>query len=173
MIQKDHTYAFESTQGEGMREAFVGMTERLKEAIGVTTDREVAEALGLSEKAFASRKRRGSFPETELYALVARRPELPIDTAYVLTGEKLPRHAAARANALALRAGLTQSVSLDQFVSHLIRADAARNGERRERYQLLLDLAEHLDDRRFDLLLTLASELRMALVADKTGVLVP
>ncbi|MDR0480776.1 MAG: helix-turn-helix domain containing protein [Gallionellaceae bacterium] len=59
---------------------------RLKVAIGASKDKEVAEALGLEEKAFNARKRRGSFPEKELYTLAAKRPELGIDTDYVLTG---------------------------------------------------------------------------------------
>ena len=59
---------------------------RLKQQLKVTEDRHVAAALGMNGKAFTARKRRNSFPETELYALVAKRPDLHLDVHYVLTG---------------------------------------------------------------------------------------
>lgn len=59
---------------------------RLKKALGVSKDIEIAEQLGLSKTAFAERKRRGAFPDRELRALVLKRPELRIDADYVLTG---------------------------------------------------------------------------------------
>lgn len=64
------------------------MLLRLKEQMGVQSDKEIAEALGMDASAFNKRKRRGSFPEDKLLALVARRPELRIDTVYVLTGQR-------------------------------------------------------------------------------------
>lgn len=67
--------------------SFDDATLRLKQALGVTKDKEVAEHLGLSPVAWAGRKRRVLFPETELYALVAKRPDLRIDVHYVLTGQ--------------------------------------------------------------------------------------
>lgn len=59
---------------------------RLKHALRVSKDQEVAQALELSKTAFSERKKRGAFPEKELRALAARRPELGIDVNYVLTG---------------------------------------------------------------------------------------
>lgn len=59
---------------------------RLKQALGMTQDREVAAALGLSPTAWVGRKRRGTFPGTEVYALAAKRPELGLDVSYVLSG---------------------------------------------------------------------------------------
>lgn len=59
---------------------------RLKQQLQVKTDKEVAEALGLSAVAWVGRKKRDNFPEVELYALAAKRPELQIDVEYVLTG---------------------------------------------------------------------------------------
>lgn len=59
---------------------------RLKQQVGEESDKAIGEVLGLSPPAFAGRKRRGSFPEDKLYALCAKRPELLIDAAYVLTG---------------------------------------------------------------------------------------
>lgn len=66
---------------------------RLKEQLGVSTDKEVAAILGLSPTAFNDRKKRGAFPEDKLLALVAIRPELNLDVAYILTGERAVVHA--------------------------------------------------------------------------------
>lgn len=60
---------------------------RLKEHLGLETDKEVAELLGMTVKAFTARKARDSFPEEKLRALAQRRPDLPIDVDYVLNGE--------------------------------------------------------------------------------------
>lgn len=60
---------------------------RLKERLGVASDKAAADALGLSDKALNARKRRGVFPADKLYALAAKRPELDLDVMYVLTGE--------------------------------------------------------------------------------------
>jgi len=59
---------------------------RLKERLGVQTDKEVAEALGLSIKAFTARKMRGSFPKDKLITLKVSRPDLGLDIDYVLLG---------------------------------------------------------------------------------------
>ncbi|MDR0673321.1 MAG: helix-turn-helix domain containing protein [Zoogloeaceae bacterium] len=65
---------------------FSDSAARLKYALRVSKDGEVAAALGLSKTAFAERKRRGAFPEKELHALAARRPDLALDVGYVLNG---------------------------------------------------------------------------------------
>ena len=75
---------------------FLHIVNRLKTVLGLTKDKEVAEALGLKETAFNVRKSRNSFPEKELRALAQRRPELGIDVDYVLTGQTT-RAAAAQA----------------------------------------------------------------------------
>jgi hypothetical protein len=62
---------------------------RLKTVLGVTSDQEVAGLLGLTKAAFSDRKKRDSFPEDKLLALVAREPKRGIDAHYVLTGEHL------------------------------------------------------------------------------------
>ncbi len=67
---------------------------RLKNQLRVATDKEVAELLGLGEKALNARKKRDSFPEDKLFAFAAKHPELQIDTAYVLTGTPAAAHAA-------------------------------------------------------------------------------
>ena len=61
-------------------------TLRLKQQLKVTEDKQAAQALGLAANAWGMRKRRNAFPEKELYALAAKRPELGIDVDYVLTG---------------------------------------------------------------------------------------
>lgn len=62
---------------------------RLKHALRVSKDQEVAAFLGMGKTAFAERKKRNSFPERELLALAKQRPELGIDPHYVLTGQKM------------------------------------------------------------------------------------
>ena len=62
------------------------MLLRLKEQLGIPTDKEVAELLGLSDKAFNARKRRDAFPDDKLLALMAKQPELKIDYDYIVTG---------------------------------------------------------------------------------------
>jgi hypothetical protein len=61
---------------------------RLKQCLNVTTDKDVAEVLGMSKSALAERKRREAFPERVVRALAQERPELGIDVLYVLTGER-------------------------------------------------------------------------------------
>lgn len=59
---------------------------RLKEQLGVATDKEAADFLGLSDKALNARKRRDSFPTKEVFALAAQRPELGLDPDWIVTG---------------------------------------------------------------------------------------
>lgn len=56
---------------------------RLKGALALQTDKEVAAALGMEPSAFNKRKARGSFPEAEVRALAAERH---FDADYVITG---------------------------------------------------------------------------------------
>ncbi len=59
---------------------------RLKEALGVTEDQDVANALGLSKAALSDRKKRGAFPDDKLLALIAKRPDLKLDFDYITLG---------------------------------------------------------------------------------------
>lgn len=59
---------------------------RLKEALAVTKDQDVADALGLSKAAFSDRKKRGAFPDDKLLALSAKRPDLGLDYGYITSG---------------------------------------------------------------------------------------
>jgi len=65
---------------------FSDSLDRLKHYLRVSKDQEVASALGLSKTAFSERKKRGSFPIKEVFALAARCPELGIDPDWVVTG---------------------------------------------------------------------------------------
>jgi hypothetical protein len=56
---------------------------RLKGALGMQADKDVAAALGMEASAFNQRKRRGSFPEKEVRALADK---LHFDADYVITG---------------------------------------------------------------------------------------
>lgn len=59
---------------------------RAKQALKVSTDKEVSELLGMSKTAMAERKRRGAFPEDKLRLLAVEQPELNLDVDYILTG---------------------------------------------------------------------------------------
>lgn len=61
---------------------------RLKQCLGVTTDKEAAAAIGLSKSALAERKRRDAFPEKNVRDAALAHPDLGIDVIYVLTGER-------------------------------------------------------------------------------------
>lgn len=61
---------------------------RLKNELKIQDDKDIAEILGLGVKAFSARKSRGSFPEKELFALKAKRPELNLDMDYILLGTR-------------------------------------------------------------------------------------
>lgn len=65
---------------------FDEVTLRLKQQLGVTQDKEVAAYLRIRSSAFAARKRRGSVPEKEIFALAGRRPDLDLDLDYVMNG---------------------------------------------------------------------------------------
>lgn len=60
---------------------------RLKHALRVSKDQEVAALLGMKKTTFAERKRRGVFPDREVMALSMSRPELELDVEFIFTGE--------------------------------------------------------------------------------------
>lgn len=67
---------------------FLSILLRLKESLNLQSDKDVAKALGLSDKAFNARKRREKFPEDKLLALAQTRQDLALDVGYILTGVK-------------------------------------------------------------------------------------
>jgi hypothetical protein len=65
---------------------FEEVTLRLKQQLKMSEDKQVAGLLGFKPSAWALRKKRGSFPEKELWALVAQQPDLKLDVGYILNG---------------------------------------------------------------------------------------
>lgn len=61
---------------------------RLKNELKISTDKEIAAILDMKPTAFAERKKTESFPEKELFALKAKRPELNLDIDYILVGSR-------------------------------------------------------------------------------------
>lgn len=59
---------------------------RLKKATDISEDQGIAALLGLTKSAFSERKKRGSFPVKEVFALAAQRPELGLDPDLIVTG---------------------------------------------------------------------------------------
>lgn len=68
--------------------SFADKLLRLKNELKIQDDKDIAEILGLGVKAFSARKVRDSFPEKELFALKAKRPELNLDIDYILLGTR-------------------------------------------------------------------------------------
>jgi hypothetical protein len=141
--------------------SFVHVLLRLKEQLGVETDRDAATALGMTDKAFNARKLRGSFPEDKLFALAAKRPELGIDAQYVLTGHRTPGSAGAKAAELARLASELEAATPDlQGRLAALAAQAIRQKtveERRaEQYDRLRLYCNAMDDERYELVHKLA-----------------
>lgn len=62
---------------------------RLKNELKIEKDKEIAEILGIKPTTFNSQKKAGrDFPEKELFALKAKRPELNLDIDYILLGTR-------------------------------------------------------------------------------------
>lgn len=65
--------------------SFDAVQRRLKEALGVSTDAAVAEALGMGATAYGNRKRAGSVPYQQIVQLAAQRN---LDLSWLLIGPK-------------------------------------------------------------------------------------
>ena len=134
---------------------FEEATLRLKQQLKVTEDKAVAGALGMTGNAWTMRKRRRNFPETELYALAAKRPDLGLDVHYVLTG--LPESAQNRLDAMQQRIEAASDAGLE-FQS--IRAYAhERSGATPARIQQMHEMLATLHPTDFDALFTLTLSL--------------
>lgn len=77
---------------------------RLKQQLKVTEDKQAAVMLGLTSKAWGARKRRESFPITEVFALAQQQPELGLDPDWIVTGSSPRMEAANNSEASLLRA---------------------------------------------------------------------
>lgn len=137
--------------------SFVDVLARLKEAAKVKRDHEAAELLGLSGAALHARKKRNAFPERELYALVAKRPDLRIDVGYVLTGKPTPPEEAAQ-HALLIQhsEGL---VAPEVMTKGLRDAAADRDAAAKSRSNAWQELLLSCSESDQDLLLHIASRL--------------
>ena len=135
---------------------------RLKELLKAKEDQDVATALGMTKAAFSARKARGSFPETELYALAARQPELGIDVPYVLTG--ITQKATARLAALQHTIETASAAGLS--VEQVRAAAGAATGPSAQRIQALAEMIKGLRVSEFDAVFALTAtivQLRRAL----------
>ena len=74
------------TSQDAAREKFERQLHRLKAALRIAEDQDVARRLGMSKAAFSARKMRGAFPVDRVKALAIDEPELHLDVDYVLTG---------------------------------------------------------------------------------------
>lgn len=138
---------------------FLAALARLKEGLGLSKDKEVAAELGLSDKALNARKARASFPETELLALSARRPELKLDVAYILTGERvseLQREQMAVLNEVTQASG---NATLIEQTADAHRAAAEFTKKRKDTYKRHLDVLNVCSETDVDLVMQLAVRL--------------
>lgn len=71
-----------------MVQNFEKKLERAKECLGITSDRAFAKEIEMPVTTFSSRKKEGKFPEKELFALKAKRPDLNLDMDYILLGHR-------------------------------------------------------------------------------------
>lgn len=101
---------------------FSGISLRLKQELRVSNDKEVAAALGLGNTAWANRKKREAFPETELRALAASRPE--IDVNYVLTGKRSQAHVMAKIATAGERVRMVRGTRTAQQFAQALGIDA-------------------------------------------------
>jgi hypothetical protein len=128
---------------------------RLKQQLQVRDDKDVAAFLGLSAPAFNMRKKRGNFPETELYALAAKRPDLKLDVGLVLHGDRLTPD---QRGALAVTAAYPPA-GIPDAAAQVAKAFVDRNTHRREQYEQIIDLLEGCSDRTVETVLRLAEAL--------------
>ncbi len=135
---------------------------RLKESLGLSKDKEIASALGMSDKALNARKARDSFPEKEVLALSARRPELELDVTYVLTGERvseLQREQMAVLNQVVQSSG---DQSLIELTLGAHKDAAALKKRRKDMYKRHLSVLDLCTDKDVNLVMQLAVRLAKA-----------
>lgn len=135
---------------------------RLKDALGVTEDQEVAKALGLSKAAFSDRKKRGVFPDDKLFTLSMKHPELSIDVYFVLTGSPSPadRVGEQLQAAAKFQAGAPVTDGSEQVASLLAKAmvdHAALRASRKEKMSELNALLDGCSDEDFELIMMTAA----------------
>lgn len=138
--------------------SFDEITLRLKPQLKTTEDKVVAKFLGFKPSAWVNRKKRDAFPEKELYALAAKRPDLNIDVQYVLTGKPASEH-----QAKVVRNMLAASEGDEELMN--LAAEAAKNmsatGIKREQtYKDLLEILNGCSDKDLEMIVNMAIRLR-------------
>ncbi|GHT94186.1 hypothetical protein FACS1894116_07800 [Betaproteobacteria bacterium] len=128
---------------------------RLKQQVGVKTDKEVAALLGLSASALNTRKKRGNFPETELYALAAKRPDLRLDVGLVLHGDRLTHD---QRVALAVTAAYPPA-GIPDAAAQGVRMFLELNDKRRAQYQRIGEILDDCSDDAVELVMQLVDKL--------------
>ena len=131
---------------------------RLKQQVGVKTDKEIAALLGLSASALNTRKKRGNFPETELYALAAKLPDIKLDVGFVLHGDHLTQD---QRRTLQVAAAHPPSSNPD-LGADIAGAFLAMNARRKARYLEIIDALNSLSDATVDLVLPFLNALYQA-----------
>ena len=133
---------------------FDNRMRRLKKVLGLSQDKDVATVLGMTKASLSDRKRRGSFPDDRVVALVAKYPDL--DVQFVLTGmggsDRLSENSKLAA-ALAAGAG-----PLETLLDEVIRQGVERRNRMEQEYSLS-ELVKRCADEDVDLLLRLAGRL--------------
>lgn len=133
---------------------FDNRMRRLKRVLGLSQDKDVATVLGMTKASLSDRKRRGSFPDDRVVALVAKYPDL--DVQFVLTGAGgSDRRAENSKLAAALGAG---AGPLETLLDSVIRRGVEQR-TRAEQEHALSELVARCADEDVDLLLRLAGRL--------------
>lgn len=132
---------------------------RLKEALGLAEDQQVADALGMTAQAFSARKGRGSFPEGKVVAAKARFPAL--DVGYVLTGKRSEtpsRRALEAAAALSAK----QPLVIQEAAAAAYHLHALQEASAADKQQSLQEILRWCDDDAIDLITRMAARLAKA-----------
>lgn len=133
---------------------FDNRMRRLKKVLGLSQDKDVATVLGMTKASLSDRKRRGSFPDDRVVALVAKYPDL--DVQFVLTGMGgSDRRSENSKLAAALAAGVGP---LEALLDDVIRQGVEQRGRMEQEYSLS-ELVKRCADEDVDLLLRLAGRL--------------
>ncbi|GHT93944.1 hypothetical protein FACS1894116_07080 [Betaproteobacteria bacterium] len=115
---------------------------RLKQQLKVRDDKDVAVILGMSAAALNMRKKRGNFPETELYALAAKRPDLRLDVGLVLHGDRLTPD---QRTALAVTAAYPPA-GIPDAAAEVANAFLELNARRKGQYQQIVEVLNGCSD---------------------------
>lgn len=105
-----------------MKNSFGTCLLRLKQQLGMHSDKDAGALLGLTDKAFSARKRRDSFPEKELHALANKRPDLKLDVNYVLNGVESAQLARLKAKQSRISKSVGEGLEFEQVRAVEIKA---------------------------------------------------